>query len=89
MGVGSIVLLFWERSLENPEADDLTIKLLVQADDLTIKLLVQADDLTIKLLVQLETLITDVYLSRDVRKPVFGVSDQVRHKPACTSSEKS
>ena len=29
------------------------------------------------------------HLSRDVRKPVFGVSDQVRHKPACTSSEKS
>ena len=28
-------------------------------------------------------------VSRDVRKPVFGVSDQVRHKPACTSSEKS
>ena len=24
-------------------------------------------------------------LSRDARKPVFGVSDQVRHKPACTS----
>ena len=29
------------------------------------------------------------YMSRDARKPVFGVSDQVRHKPACTSSEKS
>ena len=28
-------------------------------------------------------------LSRDARKPVFGVSDQVRHKPSCTSSEKS
>ena len=28
-------------------------------------------------------------LSRDARKPVFGVSDQVRHKPTCTSSEKS
>ena len=28
-------------------------------------------------------------MSRDARKPVFGVSDQVRHKPACTSSEKS
>ena len=25
--------------------------------------------------------------SRDARKPVFGVSDQVRHKPACTISE--
>ena len=24
------------------------------------------------------------YMSRDARKPVFGVSDQVRHKPACT-----
>ena len=28
-------------------------------------------------------------LSRDARKPVFWVSDQVRHKPAGTSSEKS
>ena len=27
-------------------------------------------------------------LSRDARKPVFGVSDQVRHKPTCTISEK-
>ena len=26
-------------------------------------------------------------LSRDARKPVFGISDQVRHKPGCTSSE--
>ena len=32
---------------------------------------------------------THYYMSRDARKPVFGVSDQVRHKPACTSSEKS
>ena len=30
----------------------------------------------------------DIYdMSRDARKPVFGVSDQVRHKPACTVSE--
>ena len=29
------------------------------------------------------------HMSLDARKPVFGVSDQVRHKPACTSSEKS
>ena len=28
-------------------------------------------------------------MSRDARKPVFGVSDRVRHKPACTGSEKS
>ena len=27
------------------------------------------------------------YLSRDVRKPVFGVSDHVRHKPGCAASE--
>ena len=27
-------------------------------------------------------------LGRDARKPVFGVSDQVRHKPTCTSTEK-
>ena len=28
-------------------------------------------------------------MSLDARKPVFRVSDQVRHKPACTRSEKS
>ena len=27
------------------------------------------------------------YESRDARKPVFGVSDQVRHKPGCTVTE--
>ena len=27
------------------------------------------------------------YLSLVVRKPVFGVSDQVRHKPGCTATE--
>ena len=33
---------------------------------------------------------SDTYeMSGDVRKPVFGVSDQIRHKPDCTSSEKS
>ena len=26
-------------------------------------------------------------LSRNVRKPVFGVSDQVVHKPCCTATE--
>ena len=26
-------------------------------------------------------------LSLVVRKPVFGVSDQVRHKPGCTTTE--
>ena len=26
-------------------------------------------------------------MSRDVRKPVFGVSDQVRHKPGCAITE--
>ena len=30
-----------------------------------------------------------LYLSRDARKPVIGVSDQARHKPACSSTEKS
>ena len=28
-----------------------------------------------------------VKMSLVVRKPVFGVSDQVRHKPACTATE--
>ena len=28
-----------------------------------------------------------LYLSLVVRKPVFGVSDQVRHKPGCTATE--
>ena len=27
------------------------------------------------------------YMSRDLRKPVFGVSDQVPHKPDCTTTE--
>ena len=27
------------------------------------------------------------YMSLVVRKPVFEVSDQVRHKPACTATE--
>ena len=27
------------------------------------------------------------HLSLVVRKPVFGVSDQVRHKPGCTATE--
>ena len=27
------------------------------------------------------------YMSLVVRKPVFGVSDQVRHKPGCTATE--
>ena len=30
-----------------------------------------------------------LYMSRDARKPVFGVSEQVPHKPACTSSERA
>ena len=27
------------------------------------------------------------YMSLFVRKPVFGVSDQVRHKPGCAATE--
>ena len=27
------------------------------------------------------------YMSLVLRKPVFGVSDQVRHKPGCTTTE--
>ena len=27
------------------------------------------------------------YMSHATRKPVFGVSDQVRHKPACAATE--
>ena len=27
------------------------------------------------------------YLSLVLRKPVFGISDQVRHKPGCTATE--
>ena len=30
-----------------------------------------------------------IHLSRVARKPVFGISEQVRHKPACTVTEKS
>ena len=29
----------------------------------------------------------DLYLSLVVRKPVFGISDLVRHKPGCTATE--
>ena len=29
------------------------------------------------------------HMSRDVRKPVFGLADQVRHKPACSDRQKS
>ena len=28
-----------------------------------------------------------LYMSRVARKPVLGVSDQVRHKPGCTATE--
>ena len=28
-------------------------------------------------------------MSSDARKPVFGVSDKVRHKPACAAAKKS
>ena len=38
-----------------------------------------------------EALAAGLMISRDmslvVRKPVFGVSDQVRHKPGCTATE--
>ena len=27
------------------------------------------------------------HMNFNVRKPVFGVSDQVRHKPSCTTTE--
>ena len=30
---------------------------------------------------------TLLHMSLVVRKPVFGVSDQVRHKPGCTATE--
>ena len=29
----------------------------------------------------------DIHLSLDVRKPVFGVSNQVRHRPGCAITE--
>ena len=31
--------------------------------------------------------ITELNMSLVVRKPVFGVSDQVRHNPGCTATE--
>ena len=36
-----------------------------------------------------DPLSTHFYMSRDVRKPVFGVSDQVRHKPGWEITEDS
>ena len=41
------------------------------------------DDMNIHILQELKD-----DLSSDTRKPVFGVSDQLRHKPACTVTEK-
>ena len=39
-------------------------------------------------LLDLTSIYSELYnLRRDVRKPVFGVSDQVRHKPGCTATE--
>ena len=34
-----------------------------------------------------QTLFIKLYMSHDVRKPVFVVSDQVRHKPGCTATQ--
>ena len=34
-----------------------------------------------------QLLLTCLFLSRDARKPVFGVSDQVQYKPGCTATE--
>ena len=42
------------------------------------------DDLNLKISLILAILI---HMSLVVRKPVFGVSDQVRHKPGCTATE--
>ena len=42
-------------------------------------------DYDLRILVQVELLITEI--SRDMRKPVFEVSDQVRHKPGFTATE--
>ena len=35
----------------------------------------------------IEKYTTGLYLSLVVRKPAFGVSDQVRHKPSCTATK--
>ena len=34
-----------------------------------------------------QSIINVYHMSLVVRKPVFGVSDQVRHKPGCTATE--
>ena len=36
---------------------------------------------------QIRRVFDDNYMSLVVRKPVFGVSGQVRHKPGCTATE--
>ena len=38
-------------------------------------------------IVERDTKIVQYLMSRDARKPVFGVSEQVRHTPACTVTE--
>ena len=48
------------------------------------------DDKALKSRIQFVTLLLEWYimhLSLVVRKPVFGVSDLVQHKPGCTATE--
>ena len=46
--------------------------------------MVKMTDTAVALSVLLDT---PKYMSLIVRKPVFGISDQVRHKPGCTATE--
>ena len=49
------------------------------------------DDIVGKIVKNVETTAIEikVHMSLVLRKSVFGVSDQVRHKPACTATEAS
>ena len=38
---------------------------------------------------EMEMVAAEDKMSHIVRKPVFGVSEQVRHKPGCTTTENS
>ena len=41
----------------------------------------------LSLLLDFMIIISKDQMNRDARKPVFGVSDQVRHKPVCAAAE--
>ena len=65
-----------------------TYLLLLAGPDMGLEALARVDSVSCILNPYMTNRIAHHYhLSRDARKPVFGISDQVRHKPGCTVSE--